>query len=119
LPDLGSARPRSRASSFQARVGGGAERGIEIVHGVADLVDRQFLGLFQLAVRAEGFFLEEAADGVVGAEEVVVGLFLLDGAEDAGLLAGIEIVDNLCGAGAQGGDLSASLKPGMTMKPSR
>jgi hypothetical protein len=45
----------------------------------------------------------------------VVGLFLLDGAEDAGLLAGIEIVDNLFGAGAQGGDLSADLKPGMTM----
>jgi hypothetical protein len=76
------------------------------VHGVADLVDRQRLVLFQLAVRAEGFFLEEAADGVVGAEEVVVGgLFLLDGAEDAGFGVRIEIVDNLSGAGAQRGDL--------------
>jgi hypothetical protein len=90
------------------------------VHGVADLVDRQFLGLFQLAVRAEGFFFEEAADGVVGAEEVVVGgLFLLDGAEDAGLGGRIEIVDNLCSAGAQGGDFFRALEAGMTMKPSR
>jgi hypothetical protein len=49
LPDLGSARPRSRASSAR-RASAEARNGIEIVHGVADLVDRQFLGLFQLAV---------------------------------------------------------------------
>jgi hypothetical protein len=50
---------------------------------MADLVDRQRLGLAQPPLRVEGLFLEEAADRVGRAHEVGVDLaLLLVGRED-------------------------------------
>nr|GEU28476.1 hypothetical protein [Tanacetum cinerariifolium] len=114
LPDLGVHQADVARDGVQALVGReGAERGVQVVHGVADLVDRQRLVLFQLAVRAERFFLEEAAYRVVRAEKIIVGgLFLFDGAEDARLRGGIEIVDNLRRARTQGRDLGGAFKIG-------
>jgi hypothetical protein len=92
------------------------EHRIEVVHRVADLVDRQRLGLLQLAVRAEGFLLEEAAHRVVRAEEPgVAGAFLVARGEDGARFGRVEGVDDGFGACAQGAISSALLKSGMTM----
>jgi len=73
---------------------------------VADLVDRQGLGLLQLAVRAEGFLFEEAADRVVRAEEPrVAGSGLVARREDGARFRRVERVDDLARAGTQARDL--------------
>ena len=78
---------------------------------MADFINRQRLVLFQLAVGAEGFLFEEAADRVVRTEEIIVGaLFLFLGGEDARRCIGIELVDNQRGAGAQHGDFFRGLE---------
>jgi len=80
---------------------------------MADLVDRQRLGLAQLAVRPEGLFLEEAAHRVVRAEEpVIAGAFLVARGEDGARLAGVEGVDDVLGTPAQRRDLVEGLEVG-------
>ncbi|MCY1561372.1 hypothetical protein D9M68_986170 [compost metagenome] len=66
-----------------------------------------------MTVRTERFFFEEAADGVVGSEKIIVGVFcLVARGEDRLADAGIEFVDNLLGARAQGGDVVRTLEIG-------
>src|SRR5262249_47728735 len=91
LHDLGQSRIAREA----------VEHGIEIVHRMADLVDRERLVLLQPAFIVERLFLEKATDLVARIEEVVVaGAGLVAGAEDADV-ARIEGVDDLARALAE------------------
>ena len=58
------------------------ENRVEVVHGVADLVDRKFLRLAKLSIVVERFFFEKAPHAVARVEKLVVG--------DPGLLVGAE-----------------------------
>ena len=70
----GSSNPTSDATSASSGVAGEVvEERVEVVERVADLVDRQLLGLLQRAVRGERVLLEEEPNLVAGVEEVVVG----------------------------------------------
>ncbi|MEI2756014.1 MAG: hypothetical protein V9F46_06100 [Chitinophagaceae bacterium] len=84
LPDQGLGQPsvpRHLRQRFPAREL--VEHRVEVMHRVADLVDRQRLVLPQFPVRVEGLFLEEAAHLVGRAHEVGVDLaLLLVGGED-------------------------------------
>ncbi len=68
---------------------------VQVVHGVAQLVDRQRLGLAQLAIGRERLLLEEEPGLVPGGEEVLVAVTgLLVGGEDRPhALVGLEVVD--------------------------
>jgi hypothetical protein len=84
---------------------------IEIVQRVADLVDRERLGLAQLAAFVEGFLFEEAADGAAGPEEIVVVLGrLVAGREDRAGLARIEGLDEFLGACPQSCDFAVGFE---------
>jgi len=72
------------------------EHRVEIVQGVADLVQRQLLGLAQPPLGVEGVGLEEEADLVAGFEEVAVAaVALVVGAENRGDARRVEGIDQL------------------------
>mmetsp|Transcript_18066 Transcript_18066/g.43126 ORF Transcript_18066/g.43126 Transcript_18066/m.43126 type:complete len:275 (+) Transcript_18066:542-1366(+) len=114
LPDLRPAQAHAgRHLAQRLALGEGAEDWVEVVHRVADLVDRQFLGHAQPALLIEGLLLEKATHLVAAVEEVVVDMALLFfGREDRALLAGVESVDDLQRAFTQRGDLGGGLEAG-------
>ena len=75
------------------------EHRVEVVLGVADLVDAQLLGLAQLPVVAERFLLEEAPHLAAARQELLVARpLLLVGGEDRALRARLPVVHELDGA---------------------
>ena len=80
-PSLGHAQIVGDAHQV-GRVTERREDRVEVVHGVADLVDRKFLRLAKLSIVVEGLFFEKAPHAVARVEKLVVG--------DPGLFVGAE-----------------------------
>ena len=77
-------------------VGEGLELVVEVVLGVTDLVDAQFLGLRQLAVGSERLLFEEAPGARAARQELAVGdAFLFVGGEHRPFLGWFPRVDDL------------------------
>ena len=89
------------------------EHRVQVVQRMADLVDRQGLGLAQPAPRVESLFFEEALNafgrGQKGRIGAAPGLVL--GREHAAVGAGIEVGHDLLATGHQGLDLLVRLEP--------